>query len=75
MLHAARECHEVSGKYQGEEDSYLSQVELSVLLVHNTFDLKEGSVGACVAFAALVTEYAPFAVESVGEQRGRSALG
>ena len=54
-------------KYQGEEDSYLSQVDLSVLLVHNTLDLKEGSVGTCVALAALMAEYASFAVKSVGE--------
>ena len=44
----------------------LSKVELSVLLVRDTLDLKEGGVGIGVAFPALMTEYAPFAVESVG---------
>jgi len=58
---------QVSAKYQRGEDQYLSQVELSVLLVHNTLDLKEGSVGACVTLAALMAEYAPFAVKSVRE--------
>ena len=44
----------------------LPKVKLSVLLVRDTLDLKEGGVGIGVAFPALMTEYAPFAVESVG---------
>lgn len=42
----------------------LSEVELSILLVRDTLDLKEGGVGVGVTLAALMTEYAPFAVES-----------
>lgn len=46
---------------------YLSEVELSILLVRDALNLKKGSVGTGVTLAALMTEYAPFAVESVGE--------
>ncbi len=51
--------------------TYLSEVELCVLLCHNALDLKERSVGASVTFATLMPEYAPFAVESVRETRVR----
>lgn len=47
---------------EGETD--LPQVELSVLLVGNTFYLDEGSIRAAVALCTLVTEYAALAVES-----------
>jgi len=42
----------------------LSEVELSILLGRDTLDLKEGSVRTGAALATLVTENAPFAVES-----------
>ena len=45
----------------------LAKVELSILLVRDTLDLKEGGCGMGVALPALMTEYAPFAVESVGK--------
>jgi hypothetical protein len=45
--------------------AYLPQVELSVRLVRDTLDLKKRSGGVGITLAALVTEYAPFAVESV----------
>jgi hypothetical protein len=54
--------------------AYLPQVELSIRLVRNTFDLKKRSGGVGITLAALVTEYAPFAVESVRGARGRSAV-
>ena len=66
------ECHEVSTEYQGSEirqGAYLSEVELCVLLSRNTLDLKEGSVGAGVTLATFMTEYAPFAVESVNKRQ------
>jgi hypothetical protein len=49
------------------QSANLSKVELSIVLVCDTFDLKEGGVGTGVALPALMTEYAPFAVESVGK--------
>jgi len=45
--------------------AYLSEVELSILLGRDTFNLKEGSVRASVALATLMAENAPFAVESI----------
>ena len=45
----------------------LAKVELSILLVRDTLDLKEGGGRMGVALPALMTEYAPFAVESVGK--------
>jgi len=42
----------------------LSEIELGVLLGRDTLDLEERSVGTGVALAALMAEYAPFAVES-----------
>ena len=50
---------------------HLSEVELCVLLCRNALYLKKGSVGTGVTFAALMPEYAPFTVESVGETRVR----
>jgi hypothetical protein len=50
---------------------HLSEVELCVLLCRNALYLKKGSVGMGVTFAALMSEYAPFTVESVGETRVR----
>ena len=50
---------------------HLSEVELCVLLCRNALDLKKGSVGTSITFAALMAKHAPFAVESVGETRVR----
>jgi hypothetical protein len=50
---------------------YLSEVELCILLCRNALYLKKGSVGTGVTFSALMAEYAPFTVESVGETRAR----
>ena len=50
---------------------HLSEVELCVLLCRNALNLKKGCVGTSVTFAALMAEYAPFTVESVGETRIR----
>jgi len=47
----------------------LSEVELNIILVRDALDLKEGRVGTCVTLSALVSEYAPFTVESVEETR------
>jgi len=47
----------------------LSEVELNIIFVRNALDLEEGRVGTCVMFSALVAEYAPFAIESVGETK------
>ena len=44
--------------------TYLSQVELGVLLRGDTLNLEEGGVGTGVALRALVAEDAPLRVES-----------
>jgi hypothetical protein len=59
---------------RGKILSYLSEVELSILLGRDTLDLKEGSVRAGVALTTLMAENAPFAVESMGEKSGGSVL-
>jgi hypothetical protein len=60
----------VGVKCQGEEVhliAHLSEVELSILLGRDTFNLEEGGVGAGITLAPLVTEYTSFGVESVEE--------
>ena len=47
---------------------------MSILVGRDTLDLKEGSVRTGVALATLMTENAPFAVESIGEKGGGSVL-
>jgi len=53
---------------------HLSEVELCVLLRRNALYLKKRSVGTGVTFAALMAKYAPFAVESVGEDKSQIQL-
>ena len=68
MLHAVRiKSSQQNGSSVGNApNANLSKVELSILLVRDTFDLEEGGGGMGVALPTLMTKYAPFAVESVG---------
>jgi hypothetical protein len=66
MLHAVRSQQKGSGVGDALSAN-LSKVELSILLVRDTLNLEEGGVGTGVTLPALMTEYAPFAVESVGK--------
>lgn len=47
---------------------------MSILLGRDTLNLKEGSGRVGVALATLMTENAPFAVESIGEKGVGSVL-
>lgn len=51
-------------------NTYLSEVELGILLCCDAFNLNEGCVGAGVALGTLVSEDASLAVESVHEKVG-----
>jgi len=73
-LHERHGSTQSTKERQDSQVAYLSEVELSILLGRDTLNLKEGSVRTGVALATLMTENAPFAVESIGEKSGESVL-
>lgn len=69
MQHATKSDDSISLYCTENSLTYLAEVELSIFLGGNTFNLNERGVGAGVTLGALVTENTSLRVESTNARK------